>query len=183
MTRISEQELRFVFIEQFNKHSPNSWYYSVETPTVWKYRFTGVEKPHKTKKGGQSAMTDVCIHDETGKRICLIEFKFGNPEEFSFTKDLVKLKEEGGLCFFVHLLKSQGSSTLKSIVGKVGSDLENTVFICHTIEGKTTQYISTSNEEFSGTEWTLIKEEQRKYLYEEYLEDKKKRKNKKAQSK
>lgn len=39
-TRISEQELRFIFVEQFNKYCKNnSWnaYYSVETPTEEKY--------------------------------------------------------------------------------------------------------------------------------------------------
>lgn len=41
-TRISEQELRFIFVEQFNKYcKKNSWnaYYSVETPTEEKYIF------------------------------------------------------------------------------------------------------------------------------------------------
>ncbi len=41
--RISEQELRFVFIEQFNQYCDETgWdaYYSVETPTEWKYRFS-----------------------------------------------------------------------------------------------------------------------------------------------
>ena len=33
--RISEQELRFVFVEEFNKYCSKNWdaYYSVETPT------------------------------------------------------------------------------------------------------------------------------------------------------
>ena len=43
-TRISEQELRFIFVEQFNKYcnENNSWnaYYSVETPTEEKYVFS-----------------------------------------------------------------------------------------------------------------------------------------------
>jgi hypothetical protein len=38
--RISEQELRFVFVEQLNKIlAKNNWYYSVETPTKWYYKF------------------------------------------------------------------------------------------------------------------------------------------------
>ena len=36
--RISEQELRFLFVEEFLK-DPNNGYYSVETPTENKYRF------------------------------------------------------------------------------------------------------------------------------------------------
>ena len=42
-TRISEQELRFIFVEQFNKYcEANQWnaYYSVETPTEEKYVFS-----------------------------------------------------------------------------------------------------------------------------------------------
>lgn len=42
-TRISEQELRFIFVEQFNKYcSTKKWnaYYSVETPTEEKYVFS-----------------------------------------------------------------------------------------------------------------------------------------------
>ena len=42
-TRISEQELRFVFIEQFNAYCVENnlmLFYSVETPTEYKYTFT-----------------------------------------------------------------------------------------------------------------------------------------------
>ena len=42
-TRISEQELRFIFVEQFNKYCQDKlWnvYYSVETPTEEKYVFS-----------------------------------------------------------------------------------------------------------------------------------------------
>ena len=73
-TRISEQELRFIFVEQFNKYcnENNSWnaYYSVETPTEEKYIFSkkGDENcPHKVDgevNGGQSAMIDLSIHDD-----------------------------------------------------------------------------------------------------------------------
>ena len=38
--RISEQELRFVFVEEFKKEHPNL-FYSVETPTENKYKFKG----------------------------------------------------------------------------------------------------------------------------------------------
>ena len=47
--RISEQELRFLFIEQFNLYCQKTgWdsYYSVETPTKGRYKFSG-EKDHK----------------------------------------------------------------------------------------------------------------------------------------
>lgn len=146
--RISEQELRFVFIEQFNEYCLNEgWdaYYSVETPTEWKYKFSGEKSPHKTQDGsGQSAMIDVCIHDNLGKRICLIEFKAGNPDAFCYVKDFVKLNEEEGLCFFVQLLERQDKDTTCSILEKITDSLNDTNYVCHTIASKYkgTQYIS-----------------------------------------
>jgi hypothetical protein len=76
-TRFSEQELRFIFVEEFNKYCGNSegpnWFYSVETPTVEKYDFSDEKNPTKVdkvvdvkskKQKGQSAMVDLSIHDE-----------------------------------------------------------------------------------------------------------------------
>ena len=143
--RISEQELRFLFIESFNHYCEKyGWdaYYSVETPTNEPHSFSG----EKTK-GGRSARIDVCIHDNQGKRICLIEFKSGNPEISHYKNDLVKLTEEtkeGGICFFVQLLESQRSNTMKSIMSKVRSCLGKTIYVCHTITSKYkgTKYVS-----------------------------------------
>ena len=155
--RISEQELRFVFIEQFNKYCEEiGWdaYYSVETPTEWKYRFSGEAKPHKTEgDDGQSGMVDVCIHDNKGSRICLIEFKAGNPEAFCYIKDLVKLKEEGQLGFFVQLLEKQDGGTWDNIKKKIKIDLKNINYICHTFGPKEysgTQYISGNDLKIDG---------------------------------
>lgn len=134
--RISEQELRFVFIEQFNQYCDETgWdaYYSVETPTEWKYRFSGEATLHKTEDNdGQSAMVDVCIHDNQGSRVCLIEFKAGNPEAFCYIKDLVKLQEEGQLGFFVQLLEKQNSATWLSIMSKIGANIDGINYVCHT---------------------------------------------------
>jgi hypothetical protein len=158
--RISEQELRFLFIEQFTQYcqNPNTqWdaYYSIETPTEWKYKFAGEEKPHKTEDGsGQSAMMDVCIHDNCGKRICLIEFKAGNPDEFCYVKDFVKLNAEEGLSFFVQLLESQNKGTMDNIIReKIGSDLGNINYVCHTIASDYhgTEYMS--KEEITSVGW------------------------------
>lgn len=155
--RISEQELRFVFIEQFNQYCDETgWnaYYSVETPTEWKYRFSGEAKPHKTEDNdGQSAMVDVCIHDNQGSRVCLIEFKAGNPEAFCYIKDLVKLQEEGQLGFFVQLLEKQNSATWPSIIGKIESDLNGINYVCHTfgpLKYHGTQYISETEVKITG---------------------------------
>ena len=159
--RISEQEMRFVFIEQFNQYcEENGWdaYYSVETPTEWEYRFLGEDKPHKTEAGdGQSAMVDVCIHNSQGERLCLIEFKAGNPEPFSYIKDLVKLSAEGKLGFFVQLLKSQNKATWNSIKGKISDDLKGINYVCHTFGPSKyhgTQYISDEELEIAG--WTKM---------------------------
>lgn len=159
--RISEQELRFVFIEQFNQYCDETgWdaYYSVETPTEWKYRFSGMAKPHKTEgDDGQSAMVDVCIHDNQGSRLCLIEFKAGNPESFCYIKDLIKLKEEGQLGFFVQLLEKQNSATWPSIMSKISADIDGLNYVCHTFGPQKyhgTQYISETEIKLSG--WKKI---------------------------
>lgn len=155
--RISEQELRFVFIEQFIQYCKETdldAYYSVETPTEWKYRFSGESMPRKTEDGtGQSAMIDVCIHNNRGERICLIEFKAGNPAEFSYEKDLVKLSAEGGLCFLVQLLESQRSNTMKSILSKVTPYLGGTNFLCHTIDSQYHGTFYTSKEIIEKDGW------------------------------
>ena len=156
--RISEQELRFVFIEQFIQYCKETdWdaYYSVETPTEWKYKFSGENKPRKTEDdSGQSAMVDVCIHDNTGKRICLIEFKAGNPAEFCYVKDFVKLNAEEGLSFFVQLLESQNKGTMENIIKeKIGSDLGDTIYVCHTIASDFRGTVYISDEEINGKGW------------------------------
>lgn len=156
--RISEQELRFVFIEQFNQYCDETgWnaYYSVETPTEWKNRFSGEANPHRTEgNDGQSAMVDVCIHDNQGTRLCLIEFKAGNPEAFCYNKDLVKLKEESQLGFFVQLLEKQNSATWLSIMNKISANIDGINYVCHTFSPQKyhrTQYIS--DEAFTNVGW------------------------------
>ena len=155
--RISEQELRFVFIEQFNRYCDETgWdaYYSVETPTEWKYRFSGTEGPHKTEgNDGKSAMVDVSIHDNQGSRLCLIEFKAGNPEAFCYIKDLVKLKGEDRPGFFVQLLEKQDNTTWKNIEGKIKERIDGLNYVCHTFGPKEyhgTQYISETEIKLSG---------------------------------
>ena len=141
-TRLSEQELRFIFVEQFTqfcndpKHPWNA-FYSVETPTEWKYRFSESDKPQKDDSG-RSAMVDVCIYDEKGIRLCLIEFKAGNPDGFCYVKDFVKLSEEISykvnvppsikegeikdykgeepLRFFIHILEKKGPNIPQRII-------------------------------------------------------------------
>lgn len=121
--RLSEQELRFIFVEQFNEYCRENelhWYYSVETPTENRYLFKEQKKP-KRDEGGRSGEFDLTIHDEYFKRIALIEFKALNPNESCFTKDFLKLREEGTeiLTYFIMYIKSYDSKTKDNLDDKI----------------------------------------------------------------
>lgn len=128
-TRVSEQELRFIFVEQLNKEigeDGENWdvYYSVETPTKGDYLFKE-DYPRQEDKDGQSANFDLVIHDSNFRRIALIEFKANNPDIHDYQKDIVKLTnedEKGALRYFIQILENtqEGSkrNTLKSIEEK-----------------------------------------------------------------
>lgn len=94
--RVSEQELRFTFVDVFNgycsdsKNNVSNLRYSVETPTNGKYSFKNTDDPH-IDDSGISGNMDLVIHDKGGERLCLIEFKANNPEPKEIEKDLVKL--------------------------------------------------------------------------------------------
>ena len=115
--RVSEQELRFMFVEELNKYcdAHREWevYYSVETPTSNSYQLTGESQ--------QSGCIDLCIHGNDLKRIALIEFKALNPSEHDHAKDAFKLKHEieGELRYFIEIVKSHNSKTDESIVDKL----------------------------------------------------------------
>lgn len=132
--RVSEQELRFTFVDMFNdycdklkKEKDIDFKYSVETPTNGKYRFKDTDNPH-IDDDGISGNLDLVIHDQSGERLCLIEFKANNPELKEIEKDLVKLtnKEERDRNtgnpiprYFIGLVKSsQPERTKKSIKEK-----------------------------------------------------------------
>ena len=115
--RVSEQELRFMFVEELNKYCDENpeWkvFYSVETPTSNSYKLTG--------EGFQSGCIDLCIHGKDFKRIALIEFKALNPSEHDHAKDAFKLKREiqGELRYFIEIVKSHSSETHKTIIKKL----------------------------------------------------------------
>lgn len=128
--RISEQELRFMFVEEFNRYCDEqkikNLYYSIETPTEHKYSFGDEENPcmDDDKKGARSAMIDLSIHKEDLERIALIEFKAMNPKDFCFRKDFLKLVEESKgkeeVCtFFILMIESADKETLRSLKDKV----------------------------------------------------------------
>lgn len=126
--RISEQELRFAFVETFNEYcdeKPN-WFYSVETPTEDKYKFTENGKNlDKPKRGeGQSANFDLTISNAKGELLALIEFKAKNTKPFSYAKDFCKLwnPKEGNsnvLRYFINVLDKTDKKTFISIQKKL----------------------------------------------------------------
>ena len=135
-TRLSEQELRFVFVETLNKYCTDlNWFYSVETPTKYKYKFSDNGSkiaPKLDNDSGQSAMVDLAIHDANLNRLALIEFKALNPDASCFAKDFVKLENEPDvLTYFLMFVKSHNKGTIDSLKLKVSPKASNIVFVCY----------------------------------------------------
>lgn len=144
-TRISEQELRCVFVEQLNKKiNENDWdvYYSIETPTRDAYSgFQEGKEPPKQDDKGRSGEFDLVIFNEKMKRIALVEFKANNASTRDHKKDFVKLnnKKEGDggvLRYFIEMVKSYDNGTLSSLHGKI--ERNESLFRCWSLdeEGK-----------------------------------------------
>ena len=114
--RISEQELRCLFIEKLQNEG---LYYNIEAPTMDNYRFENAEG------GKRSGNFDLVIRDETGKeRYALIEFKGLNPDEKCYAKDYWKLQnrqEQGVLRYFLQVVKSAKEDTYQNIANKKAS--------------------------------------------------------------
>ena len=137
VTRYCEQELRFVFVETFNKYCRKhklGWLYSVETPTIDTYSgFSGNALPTKDPNG-QSAMIDLVIHDKNRQRIALIEFKANQVSKTKFDKDFKKLQNEpeGLLRYFVmYVIAPNPRRALNALKRKIGSKDSNTTFVCY----------------------------------------------------
>ena len=121
--RVSEQGARFAFVEALCK--AGQFRYSVETPTVKTYKFTG--------KHEESAQTDLTVYDlETRCRLCNVEFKAGGwsmgGEEsgepiksnvFPIFKDVLKLMREPVWGLWFHLLESTDNSTITNFLGVI----------------------------------------------------------------
>lgn len=143
-TRISEQELRFAFVEAFNEYCNEKelpYFYSVETPTRDAYSGFSKKKKPRQNNTGQSGNIDLVIYDKNGNRICLIEFKAHNADKKEYLKDFVKLdnptenENDNVKRYFIDIFKSVDTSTLKSLEKKV----ENTK-----------EYISTGKANYKG---------------------------------
>lgn len=148
-TRISEQELRFIFVEVFNAYC--DWnkldlYYSVETPTRDTYKnFANSQENPERAVDGRSAEFDLVIFDEQKKRRCLVEFKANNASVHDHWKDFVKLNNSNEanndvLCYFIEVIKSYTEngekSTLKSLEGKIKNIIGKISFHCYALEGE-----------------------------------------------
>ena len=115
--RVSEQELRQLFIEELTRYVKNTsidLQYSVETPTIDGYRFTGDAPKHCDD--GRAGRFDLTIWS-AGKRCALIEFKFSTAGEHEYHKDLCKLsnKKEGSsdvLRYFINVFEGADEGTV-----------------------------------------------------------------------
>ena len=110
--RVSEQEARFACVEALC--TGGQFRYSIETPTVKTYQFTG--------RRGESAQTDLTVYDlETKRRLCNVEFKAGgiSPRAKSkdpIYKDVQKLLREPVWGLWFHLLDSTDTSTITNFL-------------------------------------------------------------------
>lgn len=149
VTRISEQELRFTFVEVFNAYCDQKnldLYYSVETPTKDTYiNFADSKKEPQRDDDGRNAEFDLVIFDEQNNRRCLVEFKANNASEHDHCKDFVKLNNpnEGDndvLRYFIEVIKSYtengDNSTVNSLKGKIMNYWYNVQFHYYALEGK-----------------------------------------------
>lgn len=150
--RLSIQELRFLFIERFNKYCDNNHiilFYSIETPTEESYDFCATPKKHCESHEGRSSLFDMVIYNVNKERVCLIEFKTDNSDAEQHEKDFLKLSVEGGgkLCYLISIAKAYNSSTLGEsnnpqgiihMFNKVAENKEicfdNITYICHCLE-------------------------------------------------
>ena len=108
--RISEQETRIVLCQMLDQK--NSWHYSVETPTIFKFKFKGITKE-------LSARTDMTLYGEDERRLLDIEFKQGNPPGPSIDKDIWKLLKEGRKGVWFHILKNTDHQTFLFLFEKI----------------------------------------------------------------
>ena len=112
--RISEQEFRLLFIEEF-KDSNSDLFYSIETPTEKKYKFGASLDRIVCDKNGQSALVDMCVFKPGAvdyQRILNIEFKHKNSAIKNIGKDILKLICEKQNGAFVQLLDNTNRGTL-----------------------------------------------------------------------
>ena len=118
-TRVSEQELRFAFVEAFiesGNKGKHDLFYSIETPTTETYSFKG--------KGRRSGNFDVVIFDGKMQRVCLMEFKANNPRIKEHNKDFEKLtnseeSKNAELRYFIEIVENNNKRTSTNLKDKL----------------------------------------------------------------
>lgn len=144
--RISEQELRFCFVEAFNDYVVKEklpLYYSVETPTRDKYSGFSEKTPQRDDNGrsGEFDLVIFVLEDGRMKRRCLIEFKANNADQNSHDKDFCKLNnekeyKEDVLRYFIELIDRCNNRTIDSLKNKT-TKKNDTHFVCYSLSKKT----------------------------------------------
>lgn len=129
--RRCEQELRFVFVEQFlsyrAKHADlKNWHYSVETPTYFKYTSAWKGNPAIEGSSRRSGKIDLTLY-ENENPMAFIEFKYGSLGEYNknLEYDVIKLiaetahyeKTNGIIChgYSLNLVEKENDSLDKDI--------------------------------------------------------------------
>lgn len=148
--RVSEQELRFVFIEKFCKYCDDNnldYYYSIETPSQYKYVFSekiesGKPLPRKADKEDESPVSarfDMAIYNKNRKIVALVEFKNNESDSDKYEKDFIKLYEEkeDRICLFIDLIEASNSGTLengiKKRLSKIHTPCKGITYIAHSM--------------------------------------------------
>jgi hypothetical protein len=138
-TRISEQELRFVFVEQLNKKIEKGWdvFYAVETPTKDSYSGFSKGRDPRQDENGRSGEFDLVIFNNHMNRIALIEFKANNASSHDHKKDFVKLNnpKEGGkevLRYLIEIVNAFDNRTLSRLHSKITGN--ESVFRCWSLK-------------------------------------------------
>ena len=148
--RVSEQELRFIFIETFCKYCDENkldYYYSIETPSQYKYVFSekiesGKPLPRKADNEDESPVSarfDMAIHNKDRKIVALIEFKNNESDSKKYEKDFIKLYEEkeDRICLLIDLIEASNSGTLengiKKRLSKIHTPCKGITYIAHSM--------------------------------------------------
>lgn len=120
--RVSEQEARFSFVEMLKV---KSLFYHVEVPTSQRYSFTRHPKTNTQRSGH----IDLAVLDDTGARICNVEFKSigisrraQNRDHFS--KDFRKLLSEDHWGLWFNLLESVDNSTINNTIAAMQVEVD-----------------------------------------------------------
>ena len=144
--RVSEEDLRFAFVEKLLRcRGFRGVYYVVDAPTIYKYKFTQNKRllnPVCMDEGGERGRAvgiDLVLY-KGQERVALIEFKDNNGSEHDYAKDFIKLAEEPGdnlLRMVVEIFRTSDDGTLEQVRRKLFKNRRGNI-------GENTQYYGLS---------------------------------------